>query len=62
MARPMLVLLLCISTIPVANAHLMVAQQGTLNVVDDGAFVVMSLPISAFSSVDDDGDGKLSRE
>lgn len=58
----MLVLLLCICAIPVANAHLMVAQQGTLNVVEDGAFMVMSLPISAFISVDDDGDGKLSRE
>ena len=49
MGRSILVLLLCINAIPVASAHLMVAQQGTLNVVDGGA-------------VDDDGDGKLSRE
>ncbi len=62
MARPMLVLLLFINAIPVANAHLMVAQQGTLNVVEGGAFMVMSLPTSAFSSVDDDGDGRLSKE
>ncbi len=62
MGRSILVLLLCINAIPVASAHLMVAQQGTLNVVDGGAFMVISLPISAFTSVDDDGDGKLSRE
>ncbi len=60
--RTILVLMLCISAMPVANAHLMVAQQGTLNVVEGGAFMVISLPTSAFTSVDDDGDGKLSRE
>ncbi len=43
-----------------AQAHIMVAQQGTLNLLGDGAFLVMSLPISAFVGVDDDGDGKLS--
>jgi hypothetical protein len=42
------------------QAHLMVAQRGTLNIVGDGAFVVLSLPVSAFSGVDDDGDGQLS--
>lgn len=62
MVRPLLALLFCLSAIPVANAHLMVAQQGTLNVVDDGAFMVISLPASAFAAVDDDGDGKLSGE
>ena len=61
-ARPLLALLLCIGALPVANANLMAAQQGTLNIVGGGAFMVMSLPISAFSSVDDDGDGKLSKE
>ena len=39
------------------NAHLMVAQQGTLNIVDSDAFVVISLPISAFDGVDSNQDG-----
>mgnify|MGYP000387643696 CR=1 FL=1 len=43
-----------------SNAHIMVAQHGTLNIVDDGAFMVMSLPVSAFEGIDDDKDGKLS--
>jgi len=38
----------------------MVAQHGTLNFVDDGAFMVLSLPISAFEGIDDDSDGKVS--
>jgi hypothetical protein len=42
------------------QAHLMVAQRGTLNIVGDGAYMVMSLPVSAFKGVDDDGDGRLS--
>jgi hypothetical protein len=41
-------------------AHVMVAQQGTLNVLDNGVFMVLSLPVSAFEGVDDDNDGKLS--
>lgn len=40
-----------------ASAHLMVAQHGTLNWAGSGAFLVVSLPVSAFSGVDDDGDG-----
>lgn len=43
-----------------AQAHLMVAQHGTLNLVGTGAFLVLSLPVSAFEGVDDDGDGRLS--
>ncbi len=43
-----------------AQAHLMVAQHGTLNFVGTGAFLVLSLPVSAFDGVDDDGDGRLS--
>jgi hypothetical protein len=43
-----------------AQAHMMVAQQGTLNLLGDGAFMVMSLPVSAFIGTDTDGDGKLS--
>lgn len=41
-------------------AHVMVAQHGTLNVLDNGVFMVLSLPVSAFSGIDDDNDGKLS--
>jgi hypothetical protein len=45
---------------PLAHAHLMVAQHGTLNIVDDGVFMVLSLPISAFNGVDEDSNGKIS--
>jgi len=41
-------------------AHMMVAQHGSLNVVDGGVFMVISLPVSAFPGIDDDKDGKLS--
>ena len=43
-----------------SQAHLMVAQQGTINLAGDGAFMVLSLPVSAFQGWDDDRDGKLS--
>lgn len=43
-----------------AHAHLMVAQRGTLNFVDGAAYMVLSLPVSAFQGIDDDGDGRLS--
>lgn len=52
-------LLLALSIAP-AHAHLMVAQRGTLNLVGDGVFMVLSLPVSAFADTDDDGDGRLS--
>ena len=42
-----------------AQAHLMAAQKGTLNVVGDAAFLVLSVPVSALKGVDDDGDGAL---
>ena len=56
------VLALCVALLawPAAQAHLMVAQRGTLNLVNDGAFVVLSLPVSAFAGADDDGNGLLS--
>jgi len=38
----------------------MVAQRGTLNLVNGGGFLVLSLPVSALQGVDDDGDGRLS--
>jgi hypothetical protein len=50
-------LLLLLAT--AAQAHLMVAQRGTVQVVGDGAFVVVSLPVSAFTGIGADGDGRL---
>ena len=42
-----------------AYAHLMVAQHGTINIIDDDAFMVLSLPVSAFAGIDDNDDGKV---
>ena len=42
------------------GAHMMVAQKGTLNVAQGGAYLMVSLPVAAFAGVDDDGDGRLS--
>ncbi|MEH6592247.1 MAG: hypothetical protein V7746_18430 [Halioglobus sp.] len=56
-------LLLCALSMAISQAtqaHLMPARHGTLNIVDDGAFMVLSLPISAFDGIDDDSDGKIS--
>ena len=55
-----LTLVLIVLMSPSALAHLMVAQRGTLNIVNDGAFMVLSLPISAFAGIDGDNDGKVS--
>lgn len=44
------------------KAHLMVAQHATLNIVEQGAYMVMSLPVSAFKGVDDNQDQRLSVE
>ena len=44
----------------VASAHLMVAQKGTLKLGKGGYYFVVSFPVSAFTGVDDDGDGSLS--
>ena len=38
----------------------MVAQKGTVNLQGDGAYMVVSLPVSAFQGIDDDGDGAWS--
>lgn len=43
-----------------AHAHMMSAQQGTLNLVGTGGFMVMSVPVAALQGVDDDGDSRLS--
>lgn len=58
----LLTLLLCLGMLSSAHAHLMVAQRGTLNVVEKGAFMVISLPVTAFEGVDDNADGLLSNE
>ena len=55
-------LLLVMVSIPAAQAHLVVSQRGTLNIVGSGAYMVLSLPVSAFSGIDDDHDGMLSLE
>ncbi len=49
--------LLCV---PPLWAHLMPAQQGTLNVLDNAVFAAAALPVSAFPDADDDHDGRLS--
>ncbi len=41
-------------------AHLMVAQQGTINLVGDGAFMVVSVPVSALDAWDINRDNLLS--
>jgi hypothetical protein len=46
---------------PPAWAHLMPAQQGTLNVVGNAVFVVLALPASLVPQADTDGDGRLSQ-
>lgn len=56
--------LLLVTHARVASAHLMAPQRGTLNLVDDGGYLVLSLPVSAFTAAgvpaDEDGDGGLS--
>jgi hypothetical protein len=55
----MAIVLLWAVSLPAAYAHLMVAQRGTLNLVDNGAFMVISLPVTALAGTDDDGDSRL---
>ena len=55
-----LVLCACLLAWPTAQAHLMPAQRGTLHLVAGGAFMALSLPVSAFSGTDTNGDGLLS--
>ena len=57
LATACLVIMMCIAS---AQAHVMAAQQGTLNIVGEAAFMVLSVPVSAFKAVDD-GDGALSK-
>ena len=43
-----------------AQAHLLPAQQGTLNIVGNSVFAAVSFPVSALHGFDDDKDGLLS--
>ncbi|MFT5838407.1 MAG: hypothetical protein ACI9UT_000900 [Flavobacteriales bacterium] len=56
-----LTVLLNIFTSQYSYAHVMVAQQGTLNFVDGAVYMVLSLPVTAFEGIDDNHDGKLSK-
>ncbi len=56
----LLVMLLALCAASVARAHLMVAQHGSLNVLESGAYMVLSLPVSAFAGLDADADGRVS--
>ena len=49
-------------TASLAHAHLVVSQRGTLNIVGDGAYMVLSLPVSSLPGFDDDHDGLLSTD
>ena len=40
----------------------MVAQHGTINIANGGAFLVLSVPVSAFDGIDDNADGALSAQ
>ena len=58
-----LLMLLPLLAAPNAFAHLMPAQQGTINLLDNAAFIVISLPVSALASdpqIDGNHDGRLS--
>jgi len=57
------VLLLGLSSVlsvQAVHGHLMVAQHGTLNIVEDGVFMVLSLPITAFDGIDTDNNDRVS--
>jgi hypothetical protein len=60
MRQWLLACLLAWAAVSAAHAHLVVSQRGTLNIVGDGAYMVLSLPISSLSGFDDDHDGLLS--
>lgn len=45
-----------------AQAHLLPKQNATMNIVDNSAFFVVSVPVSALEGVDDDSDGMLSAQ
>ncbi len=58
--RIMIALIAIVLAATSADAHLMVAQRGTLNFVNDSAYLVLSVPVSAFVRIDDNDDGAVS--
>ncbi|MBP6277707.1 MAG: HupE/UreJ family protein [Limnohabitans sp.] len=56
----LLACLLAGAVMSAAHAHLVMSQRGTLNIVGNGAYMVLSLPVSSLSGFDDDHDGLLS--
>jgi len=45
-----------------AWAHMMPAQQGTLNILDNVVFAALSVPCSALRGIDDNHDGRVSQD
>ncbi len=60
MRQWLLAFVLAGAAVSAAQAHLVVSQRGTLNIVGDGAYMVLSLPVSSLSGFDDNQDGLLS--
>ncbi|QTL37816.1 hypothetical protein [Pseudoalteromonas viridis] len=52
----------CLVTSTAASAHLMVAEQGTLNFDESGAYLVVAIDPSSFPDADADKNGHLSAE
>lgn len=44
------------------QAHLLPKQNATMNIVDNSAFFVVSVPVTALEGVDDDGNGMLTAQ
>mgnify|MGYP000492079469 FL=1 len=44
------------------RAHLMVAQHGTLNLVDNGVYIVLSVPVSSLTGIKNNADGTMSKQ
>ena len=48
--------------VPLSYAHLMPAQNGTINIEGNSVFAAISVPISSLLQFDDDHDGQISNE
>ena len=57
---PVVVLLFAVWCVGPAQAHLMPAQQGSLKLIEQSAYMMLSLPASGFTGLDSDGDGRVS--
>lgn len=56
----MAALLFCYGILQPVNAHLMVAQHGTLNFIENDVYMVLSLPVSGIENIDENKDGVVS--